>query len=95
MLLEEYISRKQAFFMAPIAPEELKNEVTRYYGKWKYGMELKTEIGLYKEPSLSPTPGRDGRHFMENKEPERLHTWGAAGIVRSGVRHWAGNREIK
>lgn len=57
MLLEEHISRKQALFMAPIAPEELKNEATRYYGKWKYGMELKTgigQIGLYKEPSLSP-----------------------------------------
>lgn len=26
MLLEEYISRKQALFMVPKAPEELKNE---------------------------------------------------------------------
>lgn len=86
--------------MAPIAPEELKNEVTRYYGKWKYGMGLKTDWSHWSilkslHSLLSPTPGRDGRYLMENREPERLHTCRAVGIVRSGVSHWAGNREIK
>lgn len=48
---------------------------------------------LYSNPS--PTPGRDRKYFIEKNEPERLHTWGTPGVVGSGVRHWAGNREIK
>ena len=48
---------------------------------------------LYSNPSS--TPGRDRKYFIEKNEPERLHTWGTPGIVGSGVRHGAGNREIK
>ena len=45
MLLEGYRGRKYALFIALTAPEELKNEVARYQGKWKNAMRLKTEIG--------------------------------------------------
>lgn len=96
MLLEGYSRRKHALFIALIAPEELKNEVTRYHGKWRNGTGLKTDwlnVSINNFHSLlCPTPGRDRKYFIEKNESEWLQTWETPGIVGNGVKHWARNR---